>query len=545
MVASQLISQMSLWYSSSVTYYHLSKYSKMNNEKQKDEITALESIYTAEEFSYQEVDGQYQCTFKIFISLPDEYWVIYKDTRNKESADEKITICHLPPLTLFVPLPKDYPSLSPSEFTLRCSWLRLKDIAKLCKKLDEIWNENKGVEILFTWVAFLQNETLEYLGLENNLNIDYAYTFYKTALEKVQKTGTANEASGNDTNKASKTIAMRDKIIQKKNYRRYRGKRQIIDQRAIIDRLINRNPVHYLLDYNEKRLSIEFKKKFYTCKICFIDKSGESCTLFKPCLHVFCKECVSGYLEVRIEDGAVQNICCPEDKCTSEVNPGQIKELVSSELFAKYDSTLLSATLDTMLDIVYCPRRNCQYPVSKEANEKMASCPCCQYTFCVYCRMVYHGVEPCKYTSAEKQKLVNEYENASDTQKQMLENRYGKKQLQILIENTMSENWISNNSHNCPHCNAAIEKSDGCNKMTCGRCNTYFCWLCSSRLNHETPYSHYQDSQSKCYRMLYRGLIEDEDSDDDIEFNAVYMDYDSDDDDDDFYDDDFVIDLDI
>lgn len=61
------------------------------------------------------------------------------------------------------------------------------------------------------------------------------------------------------------------------------------------------------------------------------------------------------------------------------------------------------------------------------------------------------------YFVADKQKLVNEYENASDTQKLVLENRYGKKQLQILVENTMSENWISDNSHNCPHCKAAIE----------------------------------------------------------------------------------------
>lgn len=410
----------------------------MDSEKQKDEITALESIYTSEEFTYQEVNGQYQCTLKIFLNLPAEYDIIYKDTRNKQSADEKITVSHLPPLTLFAKLPLDYPSKSSSEFKLSCSWLCRKDISKLCKKLDELWRENEGLEILFTWVAFLQNETLQYLGIENNLNIAHAYTFYIIASERAQKAArTGNTAGGINTDKTSKP--MKNKILQSKRYRQFKSRKQF-DQRAIIDRPINRNPVHYLLDHNDKRLTIEFKRNFYTCKICFIDKSGESCTQFKPCLHIFCKECISGYLEVRIEDGAVQNIHCPEEKCASEANPGQVnqcedyylqynvhallvyissaasfyqcegkimlfivflqvKELVSAELFAKYDSTLLSATLDTMLDIVYCPRRNCQYPVSKEPNEKMASCPCCQYTFCVYCKMVYHGVESCKYTS--------------------------------------------------------------------------------------------------------------------------------------------------
>lgn len=52
-----------------------------------------------------------------------------------------------------------------------------------------------------------------------------------------------------------------------------------------------------------------------------------------------------------------------------------------------------------MGDIVYCPRRSCQYPVSREPNEQMANCPICQYAFCVYCKMVYHGIEPCKVYS--------------------------------------------------------------------------------------------------------------------------------------------------
>lgn len=48
------------------------------------------------------------------------------------------------------------------------------------------------------------------------------------------------------------------------------------------------------------------------------------------------------------------------------------------------------------MDIVYCPRRTCQYPVSREPDEEMANCPICRYAFCIHCRMVYHGIEPCK-----------------------------------------------------------------------------------------------------------------------------------------------------
>lgn len=58
---------------------------------------------------------------------------------------------------------------------------------------------------------------------------------------------------------------------------------------------------------------------------------------------------------------------------------------------------------------------------------------------------------------AEKQRLLKEYQSASNEKKAEMEKYYGKKQLQTLIENVMSENWINDNSHNCPHCKTAIE----------------------------------------------------------------------------------------
>lgn len=60
-----------------------------------------------------------------------------------------------------------------------------------------------------------------------------------------------------------------------------------------------------------------------------------------------------------------------------------------------------------MTDITYCPRKSCQYPVSLESNELMANCPNCQYVFCIFCKAVYHGVEPCKFNSGNNF-LINE-----------------------------------------------------------------------------------------------------------------------------------------
>ncbi|XP_034943250.1 E3 ubiquitin-protein ligase RNF14-like [Chelonus insularis] len=498
----------------------------MPNEQQKDEIIALQSIYNDEEFSFHDIDGQFHCVLKIFTSLLDDYCLIYKDRRNKEDPVEKVPIAHLPPIVLHVTLPHNYPHESPPEFTLCCPWLRLTSLSKLCRKLDRLWQNNRGQEIIFTWTAFLQNDLFDFLKIQNCLDITDAYTYYKKISECKQEPNEIKKPHTDQIDRNHKRGVKKNLLHRKqKNTKRYSR----FDNRAIVSRSSNENLLQTLLDYNEKRMEIEFKKNFYTCKICFTDKSGESCTQFKPCLHIFCKDCIAGYLEVRIKDGSVMNICCPEDKCKSEALPGQIKDLVSPELFAKYDSILLTTTLDTMLDIVYCPRRHCQYPVSKEPNEKMASCPACNYVFCIYCKMVYHGIEPCKIALGDKQKLVNEYLNGSQEQKKQLENRYGQK-LKFLVENILSENWLHNNSRNCPHCKAAIEKLDGCNKMTCNKCNTYFCWTCGAQLSRSMPYFHYQNPQSKCFQKLYQGVVyEEEDEDDEIVFPALEQDFDSDD----------------
>lgn len=501
----------------------------MDSEKQKDEITALESIYNEEEFSYHEENGLYKCTFKISINLPMGYYFTYSDNRLLEEPTEKVQISHLPPLLLHVILPENYPSTSSPKFTLCSSWLCQSPLSKLCRKLDELWEESKGQEILFIWIGFLQDQTLQFLNIETNLNINCDYTTYKIAMEKVLSPQKHKEEL--DTKQLPTIENSQDTTdtcsISELHKERYKDKiHKSIDERAISYYAFGRNPVEFLIDYNEECNDIEFNKSLYTCKICFANKLGEHCMKFLSCSHVFCKDCITGYMEFNIKNGKVQSISCPEEKCTSEATPGQVKELVSAEMFAKYDSILLNITLDTMTDIVYCPRRHCQYPVSRDVNEQVATCPACGYAFCVYCKMLYHGIEPCKVNSAEKQHLMNEYRDASDDKKLKMEQRYGKRQLQTMLENMMSEIWITENSHYCPHCNAAIEKSDGCNKMTCSKCKTYFCWLCGKKLSKEDPYYHFHNPKSECFDRLYNGLIpNEEDEEDDLELHAMYMDY--------------------
>lgn len=148
-------------------------------------------------------------------------------------------------------------------------------------------------------------------------------------------------------------------------------------------------------------------------------------------------------------------------------------------------------------------------------------------------------------------KLFESYTNGTESEKEALERRYGKKQLLSMINDIQAEAWIGQNSKQCPHCNAPIEvyrtilellfesehlyfqKKDGCNKMSCPRCNTYFCWLCMAQLDTQYPYLHFSKVGAKC--NLFEGIVHEDGDDADqdwVHMNAGF------DDDDDFTDDD-------
>ena len=57
----------------------------------------------------------------------------------------------------------------------------------------------------------------------------------------------------------------------------------------------------------------------------------------------------------------------------------------------------------------------------------------------------------------EERHLVEEYCNASRERKFQMEQHYGKEELHSLVDTSLSENWLFNNSKKCPSFNAAIE----------------------------------------------------------------------------------------
>ena len=333
--------------------------------------------------------------------------------------------------------------------------------------MDTLWEESPFEVILFRWIQFLQEETLDTINISSPLILS------------VKKKTTSNDPS--------------------------------LDSRAVQDIASCTSLLDAILDFDLQERERVFQTNHYCCGVCFSEKIGAACIAFPKCEHVFCRECISEYFKVQIESGSVKALNCPETKCESQALPSQVKTLVSPDLFAKYDKYLLQYSLDEMSDIVYCPRPACQSPVILEQDTTMGVCQVCRFAFCSLCKSTFHGVSPCVFRPNEVRELKMEYENGTAAERLFLERKYGKNRIRRMIDDLISEEWLVDNSKTCPRCHAHIQKSEGCNKMHCSKCLTNFCWLCGRILNQQNPYLHFNMWNSPCFNKLFEGVEIDSD----------------------------------
>ncbi|XP_077063810.1 E3 ubiquitin-protein ligase RNF14-like isoform X2 [Siphateles boraxobius] len=389
-----------------------------DQEAQTDELLALESIYDGEEF--QRTESRERGKINLCLELPLNFRLLIKG-----EACVEFGISFLPPLVLSFEVPTDYPSSLAPVFTLSSMWLSRAQITALCKRLDELWEENRGNVVLFTWIQFLKEETLEFLNIQSPLEIQ------TTDRQPHYESG---------QNQADTAVVEKSKVQ---------------DQRAVQEVDPNTDILTQLLDFNEAQKQKVFDSKVFCCGICFSENLGSNSLLFKECQHVYCKACVKEYFQIQISDGKVQCLTCPEPECMSLASPAQVKLLVGEDEFARYDRLLLQSSLNLMTDVDYCPRMSCCMAVMIEPDANMGICPSCRFVFCTLCKRTYHGLSLCK--EDELRRLRDEYLAASEKEKELLEKSYEKQLIQRAAEDSLSEDWVMDNSKPCPSCRVNIQ----------------------------------------------------------------------------------------
>lgn len=441
--------------------------------EQRDEVEFLKTMSREDgEFEWEEAEGRISGRFNAVQSLEGPITLVHASTKPskkgwKLSATtlERSEVTHLPPVCLYFSLPADYPSRNMPQYSLLCKWLNFTQLTLLCSHLDRLWEENCGSVVLYSWYQFLTSEVFTTLSISRELQLAYE-----------------------------------DPAYQSPSW----------DPRAVQDVNLPHLAVSEILDYDRAEKKREFDNAHFECDVCFLSVLGSKCVQHQPCGHTHCHDCLCSYLVSKIRGGEVTKLECPSSGCTTIIHPLTVKSLVPIDLFNRYEKLLLQKTLDAMGDIVYCPRLFCCCTVVKEEDSNMAFCPKCKFAFCVVCKRAWHGVSPCRVLPEDMDMLKSTYEALDDEGRRGMEAQYGKANLDRAFEEHDSRKWIQGNSRSCPNCRANIEKTYGCNKMTCSSCHTHFCWLCSAVLSNQNPYRHFQFGLTGCSGKLFEGMTADE-----------------------------------
>ncbi|RZC81005.1 hypothetical protein C5167_043586 [Papaver somniferum] len=217
-----------------------------------------------------------------------------------------------------------------------------------------------------------------------------------------------------------------------------------------------------LLNYNNDKCNEKFCQSLHESCICLSECAGTKFVRL-PCKHFFCRNCMETYSTMHAKESMA--ILCPQIKCEELVPPGLVKSLLGDEKFEQWESLLFHKTLDSMSDLVYCPR--CEM-ACLEDEDHLAQCPTCFFTFCGLCRDRLHIGVQCMTIA---QDLAAETPKMTKQQRKELD----------MINQLLNADEIDRITKPCPKCSAPIARSEGCNHMRCTKCWQHFCYKCGGK----------------------------------------------------------------
>ncbi|KAG1757909.1 hypothetical protein EDB19DRAFT_1891573 [Suillus lakei] len=278
--------------------------------------------------------------------------------------------------------------------------------------------------------------------------------------------------------------------------------------------IINPSPstlLPLLESYNTHAQDAAFAETSYPCAICLSPRKGRHCVRL-ACAHVFCRPCLSDFWASCITEGDI-----------GRAGEEDVVRVVEEEEVKRWKWLRAKRALERDPGMVHCPVAFCQTPVPSpdlggEDGEsgwaRLRTCPTCEFAFCAFCRRTWHGpISECPLRVTEG--FVVEYVGLAegDARRGEIERRWGRGNVKRLVwkyeEERMNREWMSSCTMGCPGCGVHVEKSVGCNHMTCVKCKQHFCYLCGEKLAPSEPYKHFNTPGKNCFSKLFDGHSED------------------------------------
>lgn len=194
------------------------------------------------------------------------------------------------------------------------------------------------------------------------------------------------------------------------------------------------------------------------CIICL-----DTTTLFttRPCCQkIVCQICLARMIQTRLDDGLIQ-FPCPNPDCSEPVTRMEAIEYLDNEAKERFERLRVNA--ESSGDRKTCP--HCCHITQHKLPSRTAlrkfreedvkiQCENCSIEWCFKCHAPWHQDVTCKAY--------------------MRGNRHFQKWTRD------RPNGVAN-CQKCPTCRVFIQRSTGCDHMTCNRCGTHFCYKCGGR----------------------------------------------------------------
>ncbi|XP_022593534.1 probable E3 ubiquitin-protein ligase RNF217 [Seriola dumerili] len=193
-----------------------------------------------------------------------------------------------------------------------------------------------------------------------------------------------------------------------------------------------------------------------SCRVCLEDKTIAP---LPCCRKAVCDECLKLYVSSQVRV-AKPYISCPITECSGNLEEGVVISHLANEDVAKYRYFLELNQLDSSTKP--CPQCS-QFTSLKKHNPNHSEhkykiqCSNCQFVWCFKCHAPWHNGLKCRdYRKGDK--LLRTWASVIE---------HGQR-----------------NAQKCPQCKIHIQRTEGCDHMTCTQCNTNFCYRCGERYRH-------------------------------------------------------------
>jgi E3 ubiquitin-protein ligase RNF14 len=292
-----------------------------------------------------------------------------------------------------------------------------------------------------------------------------------------------------------------------------------------------------LLDFSARAERAHFDRMTFVCGVCLAPKKGAACYRMRRCGHVFCRGCIEGFYTSCITEGDIGRVQCMAAECRDDSARGRSRKTIppaellqiplARDLVQRYADLKRKKKMELDKTVAYCPRawcgspaRSSKYPkvtdlaqmtdvddapdgrappppppppppLEGQAKETAGAKPVvddrlvvceneeCGFAFCRLCKRSWHGeFLRCGAVGPRDEAELSKEEKAS-------------------------EEYIRRNTSECPSCLCAVQKSRGCNHMTCFQCRTHFCYICGFWLDPDNPYRHFNQKGKGCYNRLW------------------------------------------